>query len=1077
MQCCRQKRCVIQWKQLVGEERVEFMGDSNILWVPDEDDRADIAAGIVLDWLPVLVWQGTEDGQRRFHNRAWLEYTGRSAAQEAGFGWLDSVHPDDRENVGGPVQLQADSGELIMREYRLKCSGHDYRWVREEVRRLPGGHGRKPVLVGCCYDSQADRDRTQEQETVWEVTENNRQLLEVTLSSIGDGVITTDTEGRVAYLNPVAENMTGFSRQDARGMSIDEVFCIVSEATGKPVPVPVQTVLNQGRIVGLANHTELIARDGSRRPIADSAAPIRSPEGEILGVVMVFQDMTYQRKTEDKIAGLLADYEQIFMGVGHPLFLVDVEPGPVFRYQRFNPASEKLVGMTTDEIIGRTPQAAFGAEAGEEINRRFQVCVDSKESYAYTTHRIYPAGQVFQRVHLTPVIRDGQVVQLVGSAVDLTDRNLMEEALDESEARFRSLFDNLEDMACVYRFNRQSISGPFLEVNQTMQDALGYSREELLSMGPQDLDPETDMTAAYGRIKKVLTDSGRSEFDVTLQSRTGLLIPAEVRATLINYRGEDCVLATLRDVTERRSWEERLEHHLEIEQAITRVLNLLIRREQVDFDRICAILGEAVDCSTSFMYLFDDEAVKATKIAQWAAPHVRMILPVGRHVDTREMTWFPRILREEGVLVMADVRNMPPEAAAEQVDIESGGIQALLNVAFFSRDARMLGYFGFSDQRGPREWRSEDIDLLRSVAEVLGIHFDQQESEAKIRHISFHDQVTGLFNRAYFEQELKRLDTPRQLPLSILIGDVNGLKLINDAFGHSEGDRFLARIADRLKKVCRQEDLVARWGGDEFIILLPQTDEKTAENLIERIRSVPEDQNAELLTISMALGVATKSRPEQPVDRVIREAENRMYQNKLLESQSFRSSVISSLESTLWERSNETEEHTRRMQSWAVRLGKKMDLGENQLDELRLLTALHDIGKIAIPDHILNKPGLLTGEEWDIMKRHAEIGYRIASASNDLLPIANGILTHHEWWDGSGYPRGLAGEDIPVTARIVAVVDAYDVMRFDRPYRKAMSHADAVAELQQTAGSQFDPTVVALFLDILAENGKSDVEE
>jgi diguanylate cyclase len=1045
------------------------MSDSNILWVPDEDDRPEMYADAVLDWLPVMVWQGTKDGMHRFHNRTWLEYTGRTADQEFGVGWLDSVHPDDRKQLTEPLSADSLAEQTLIREYRLRHFSDDYHWIREEIKEVPSRSNRSAVLVGCCYDMQADRDRSERQQVIWQDTESNRQWLEVTLASIADGVIATDTTGKVTYLNPVAEHMTGFSNQDAHGLGVDEIFSITSEMTGESVEVPVYQVIAKGRVVGMANHTELTARDGTRRPIADSAAPIRAPNGEILGVVMVFQDMTYRKETEMKIANLLADYEQIFMGVGHPLFLVDVEPGLVFRYRRFNPANEKLVGITTADILGRTPVEVFGTEAGSEIEQRFMECVQKGVPFTYVGRRTFAAGFVIQRVQISPVIQDGQVIQLVGSALDLTDQILTEEALRDSEIRFRSLFDNLEDMACVYRFDPDGPPGPFVEVNETMQEMLGYKREELLAMGPACLDPAEDMAATYGPVKQVLRDAGRAEFNVMLRTRDGQLIPAEARATQINYRGENCVLATLRDVTERRQWETRLQHHLEIEKAISRVLNLLIRGEQVDFERICAILGEAVDCSTTFMYLMDDEGVLARKIAQWAAPHVQTVLPVGRHVDTRKMTWYPSMLREEGVIVMTDIRNMPEEAALERKDLESGAIRALLNVAFFAKDGRMLGYFGFTDHRGPRQWRNEDIELLRSVAEVMGIHFDQKETEAKIRHISFHDQVTGLFNRAYFEVELKRLDTSRQLPLSILIGDVNGLKLINDAFGHSEGDRFLAGIGGTLKRVCRQEDLVARWGGDEFIILLPQTDEKAAEALIERIRSALAEDDDELLMVSMALGVATKVREEQPVDRVIREAEDRMYQNKLLESQSFRSAVISSLESTLWERSNETEEHTRRMQSWAVRLGRKVGLSESRQDELRLLTSLHDIGKIAIPDHILNKPGLLNAEEWVIMRRHAEIGYRIASASSDLLPIANGILTHHEWWDGTGYPQGLMGEEIPVTARIVAVVDAYDVMRHDRPYRKALSHEEAVMELQKNAGSQFDPEIVNLFIAILAE--------
>ncbi len=1021
----------------------------------------------VMNDLPVMIWQGRNDGSRSFFNRNWLEFTGLSLADVKEMGWLQHVHPDDRSRFDSEFTTVDDGEDVGVREYRLRHRSGVFRWIREEVRRLDPNS-----LIGCCFDIHQEREQKERQSVIWQNAEEDRRWLAVTLSSIGDGVIATDAEGNIVFINPVAEQLTGFSAAEAVGVPVGEVFRIVHEADGTPAEVPAKRVLHSGRPMGLANAIELLAKDGTRRPIADSAAPIRSESGDEMGVVMVFQDMSFRKEAERKISALLQDYEQIFKGVSHPLFLVDVEPGPVFRYRRFNPANEMLVGLSTQQIVGLTPPEIFGDEIGADIERRFTECIQSRKPYVYMARRRFAAGIKVQQVYLTPVIQDGMVVQLVGSAYDLTEQAEVEAKLKVSEEHFRSLFNNMRDMACVYRFRLEGPAGLFVEVNRTMMEVLGYTREELMGMGPGDLDPVEDMEVAYREYRDELVRTGKAEFRASMITRSGDVVPTEARAIRIHYQDEDCVLVTLRNISDRLQWEERVQHHLIIEKAISQVLSLMIRRDEVDFDRICAILGEAVDCSTAFIYVYDKEEILATKMAQWIADHVETVLPLGRKTDTRRMPWYYSILRKEGVLVMADVENLPPEAAAEKEDLQSGQIKAVLNVAFYSRDDRMVGFLGFTDHRSPRDWRIEDIELLRSVAEVMGVYFDQLEVEARIRHLSFHDQVTGLYNRAYFEEELQRMDTPRQLPLSILMGDVNGLKLINDAFGHSEGDRFLAKIARTLQRACRQEDLIARWGGDEFIMLLPRTDQKSGERLIERIRQSLAADEEELLTISMALGVATKVSDDQPVDQIIREAEDRMYQNKLLESQSFRSAVISSLENTLWERSHETEEHTRRMQSWAVRLGKELGLAENQLDELKLLTSLHDIGKIAIPDRILNKTGPLTEEEWAIMRRHAEIGYRIASASNDLLPIATGILTHHERWDGSGYPQGLKEDQIPATARIVAVVDAFDVMLHDRPYRKALTYSQALQELKQGAGTQFDPKVVALFLEML---GKEDV--
>ena len=292
----------------------------------------------------------------------------------------------------------------------------------------------------------------------------------------------------------------------------------------------------------------------------------------------------------------------------------------------------------------------------------------------------------------------------------------------------------------------------------------------------------------------------------------------------------------------------------------------------------------------------------------------------------------------------------------------------------------------------------------------------------KLKYLSFHDRLTGLYNRPYIEEEIARLDTERQLPISLAIGDINALKLINDAFGYRQGDKLLVRVAKILKKCSRKEDIIAKWGGDEFLILLPKTTEEDAIKLIDRVREACERTTDQKVPISMSIGVSTKTRKAQNIQDIIKEAEDRMYQRKLTESKSIHSSIISSLEATIWERSHETEEHGRRLKELSLKLGRVARLAPNELDELALLSTLHDMGKIGIKDSILTKPEKLTKKEWEIMKRHPEIGYKIAQSSPQLLKIADGILYHHEWWDGTGYPHGLTGENIPIISRILQLL-------------------------------------------------------
>ncbi len=363
------------------------------------------------------------------------------------------------------------------------------------------------------------------------------------------------------------------------------------------------------------------------------------------------------------------------------------------------------------------------------------------------------------------------------------------------------------------------------------------------------------------------------------------------------------------------------------------------------------------------------------------------------------------------------------------------------------------------------EWKPTFYENLvyavgRDVTEIV-------EKEEQILYLSYHDKLTGLYNRAFFEEELKRLDNNRHLPLSIIMGDVNGLKIINDVFGHLAGDKMLKSIAEILKVSCRKGDIIARWGGDEFIILLPNTSSSVTEEIINRIYSNCKDKELDMQYANISLGYAIKDSKDTDIMEILVEAENNMYKNKIIDRKKVRDIIISSMIQYLFDGNYEIKYHIDRIKNYSLALANRLNLSNSDKNKLILLAEVHDIGKISIPKEILEKPGELNELEWDEIKKHPETGYRIAKSIPELSDIAELILYHHERWDGNGYPHKLKGEEIPLLSRIFSIVDVYDAITQDKPHRKAMTLEEAVDFLLKNKEVHFDPYVVDSFVKIL----------
>lgn len=367
-----------------------------------------------------------------------------------------------------------------------------------------------------------------------------------------------------------------------------------------------------------------------------------------------------------------------------------------------------------------------------------------------------------------------------------------------------------------------------------------------------------------------------------------------------------------------------------------------------------------------------------------------------------------------------------------------------------------------------------EVFLKDESGEIIGVEgvakdiSDMKERQKKIEFLSFYDSMTGLYNRRFFEEELKRLDSERNYPLALLYADINGLKLANDIFGHTVGDELIVKVAENIKRECRKDDIIARMGGDEFAIILPKTEEKEVEQIVRRIKEGLEREVVGQIIVSASFGWAAKKTSGIPIEDILKKADELMYKKKLYESPEMRKKAVDHI----IEKSQERGIVKRVLGEKELRLlralGKKMSLNDKEQKVLEESYRLRNIGEIALEPEVLKKIGKLTNDEWKSIKRHPELGYRILSAAKGYSEIADYVLNHHERWDGTGYPKGKAGKVIPEISRIIAVVEAYRAMTEGKLYNGGVKNPEELKEeFYRNSGTQFDPEILEMLSDEL----------
>ncbi|MDW7729937.1 MAG: diguanylate cyclase [Bacillota bacterium] len=603
-----------------------------------------------------------------------------------------------------------------------------------------------------------------------------------------------------------------------------------------------------------------------------------------------------------------------------------------------------------------------------------------------------------------------------------------EERLRESDRRNRALVNALPDL--IFRYSGQ---GVYIDAVIKDENRLTEAGRELHRNGrligstiTEVLSPELSSKVMDG-ITRVL-DTGKLHVIEYCYPVSGRVCHHEARMV---PSGLDEVMSIVRDVTDRKNTEEALkaseERYREILATIEEGYYEADLAGNITYcnDAACRLFGgyskaEIIGASYNKLYKDPDLAFKT----------FHNVFKTGKP--------------ERGLIL---------EMARKDGSIGFGEISISLSK---DKNGRVTGFKGIG----------------KDVTERI-------EYEKRLEYLSLHDQLTGICNRAYFETELERLAKSRGYPISIISADLDGLKLVNDTLGHDAGDRMLISCANVLSDSLRDSDILARVGGDEFSAILPRTDTSTGESILKRIREKIDRYNRENkdLPIGISLGVATAESGGGSLKALFKRADDTMYRDKLHHSSSSRGKIVKSLLAALSERDYIADGHASRLENLCRALGERVGLPPLRLTDLALLTQVHDLGKVGVPDHIIFKPDTLSEEEWDIMQGHPEKGYRLAASSPELAGIAELILKHHEHWDGNGYPLGLKETEIPIECRIFAIADAYDAMTNKRPYNSAKMSEEAIKELEAHAGRQFDPNLVPLFISVLNEANKQQTTD